>query len=206
MIAFLLFSFTVCQVQSKEALTVFSTFGKEADVKFFQNVFSWLIENVGSSFRITYHFLDSDQNSVKRKCVLLQMNERGQAGFLKCEAKGATIEECRPKVEPPNGCRNPSSPPEQPESSDGYAETTSEKTTLINRLTTESTEKETTVTDRVTTTSDNITSGTVKTTIKLTEMTLESDGNSKPTSEKVTPEPTELTEGETATTIITDAM
>ncbi|CAH2048476.1 unnamed protein product, partial [Iphiclides podalirius] len=80
----------VTNINCSRLITIFSDFTNEDDLRFFRNIFPWIVGNVGSEIRVDYQFKDSGMASGPRKCILLQMdgNTYLQASYLKHEAEG----------------------------------------------------------------------------------------------------------------------
>ncbi|CAG4940763.1 unnamed protein product [Parnassius apollo] len=80
---------TTAEACSFKFIKILSDFSNEQDVKFFRSTLPWIVENIGSKLRISYHFRNQVNNTGIKECILMQMkgNTYLQATFLSLEAQ-----------------------------------------------------------------------------------------------------------------------
>ncbi|XP_052757638.1 uncharacterized protein LOC128202216 [Galleria mellonella] len=95
-------------VYSQRVIRVYSDFTNQQDLEFFRTTFPWIVTNLGSDLLVRYYFRNNGLNVGPRFCVLNMMrrNPYLQADYLRCEAQGNSITECRRRMPMNNAVYN----------------------------------------------------------------------------------------------------
>ncbi|KAM3962658.1 uncharacterized protein ACR2FA_003284 [Aphomia sociella] len=104
----LFFALIITFVNCQRVVRVYSDFANQGDLQFFRTTFPWIVTNLGSNMLVRYYFRNNGLNVGPRLCVLnmLRRNPYLQAEYLRCEAEGTQLAECRRRLPMNNGVFN----------------------------------------------------------------------------------------------------